>query len=186
MTSPLVSAEVIAASVAALAIVNIRNMVLGSRKTRGIERKTEISPPSSREVLFVLAGLSTLALGVLCGLYIVITFFGLEESYPIGLIQIPQSEPVQAVGVALFVVGSLLFTWSVIARGRYSVSWSMPIDQKLVTWGPYHYVRHPSYTGYFLMFTGIFLAWFNLLCLILFLGIPGYVRVSQREERMLS
>jgi methanethiol S-methyltransferase len=84
-----------------------------------------------------------------------------------------------------FVAGSVLFMWSVLARGRYSVSWSMPIDQKLVTCGPYRYIRHPSYTSYFLMFLGLFLVWFNLLALILFLGIPGYVRVSQREERML-
>jgi len=61
------------------------------------------------------------------------------------------------VGTAIFAAGSALFSWSVLSRGRHSVSCAIPIDQKLVTWGPSRYVRYPSYTGYFLKLVGLFL-----------------------------
>lgn len=54
------------------------------------------------------------------------------------------------------------------------MSWAIPIDQKLVTRGQSRYARYPFYTGYFLMFVGLFLTWFNLLAIILLLGIPGW------------
>lgn len=133
----------------------------------------------------MLAGISTFLLFVFCGLFVVLSLLTLENLSPIGLLQIPQPEVVRESGVVFFVAGSTLFIWSVLARGRYSVSWSMPVDQKLITSGPYRYVRHPSYTGYFLMFIGLFLVWFNLLAAIPLLGIPGYVKISYGEEEML-
>jgi protein-S-isoprenylcysteine O-methyltransferase Ste14 len=92
---------------------------------------------------------------------------------------------VQLVGIALTFSGYFLFIWSVIARGRYSVSWEMPEDQKLVTWGPYRYVRHPSYLGYFLMFVGFFFLWPNVFTLFPFLAIPSYYKITFEEERLL-
>jgi hypothetical protein len=38
-----------------------------------------------------------------------------------------------ALGLFLVAGGVLLFLWSVAARGRYSVSWEMPLNQRLVT-----------------------------------------------------
>jgi protein-S-isoprenylcysteine O-methyltransferase Ste14 len=91
----------------------------------------------------------------------------------------------QLVGVVLTFIGYFLFMWSVIARGRYSVSWEMPEDQKLVTWGPYRYVRHPSYFGYFLMFVGFFFLWPNVFTLFPFSAIPSYFKITFEEERLL-
>ena len=88
-------------------------------------------------------------------------------------------------GLFLMVLGFVLFGWSVLARGRYAVSWEMPEDQRLVTWGPYRFVRHPSYLSYFLMFVGLFLLWLNLLAVIPLLAIPGYVHVAKEEEKLL-
>ena len=62
----------------------------------------------------------------------------------------------------------------------------MPVDHRLITSGPYGYIRHPSYTGYFLMFVGLFLTWFNLIAAIPLLGIPGYVSIAKKEESMLE
>lgn len=184
--TPLIAALVLAVALLALGIVNVSNVIWGSKKRRGIERRAEVSSPTSQPSLpMILVGVATLSLGILCGLYVVLALFGLEESYPLGLLQIPQSEAIRALGAALFAAGCALFSWSVLARGRYSVSWAMPVNHKLVTWGPYKYVRHPSYAGYFLMFIGLFLTWFNLLAIVPLLGIPGYVRISQREEDML-
>jgi protein-S-isoprenylcysteine O-methyltransferase Ste14 len=82
-------------------------------------------------------------------------------------------------------LGFLLFIWSVVARGRYSLSWAMPRDHALVTWGPYRYIRHPSYMGYFLMFLSLPLIMLNPVALLPLTGIPGYLSVARREEELL-
>jgi protein-S-isoprenylcysteine O-methyltransferase Ste14 len=165
--------------------VSITNVFMGLRQTRGIERRAEVSPPSERDAFFLLAVASTFSLFILSVLYVLLAWLGLETAFPLGLVQLPYDAGLQLVGLAVFVIGSGLFIWSVLARGRYSVSWAMPVDHKLITTGPYRYIRHPSYTGYFFMFVGLFLTWFSLLAAIPLSGIPGYVRIAKREEEML-
>jgi protein-S-isoprenylcysteine O-methyltransferase Ste14 len=166
--------------------VNIANVFVGSRHRRGIERRAEVPPPSERNIMFLLVGVSTFSLFALSVLYVLLAWLGLETAFPLSLTQLPHSAVLQLGGLAIFAVGFGLFIWSVLARGRYSVSWAMPVDHKLITSGPYGYIRHPSYTGYFFMFVGLFLTWFNLLAAIPLLGIPGYVRIAKREEEMLE
>ena len=89
-------------------------------------------------------------------------------------------------GSALFAAGAGLFSWSVVARGRYAVGWEMPADHELVVSGPYRYVRHPSYTGYMLMFFGMFFATLDLAAAVPLLGVLGYYILSREEERMLE
>jgi protein-S-isoprenylcysteine O-methyltransferase Ste14 len=92
----------------------------------------------------------------------------------------------QIFGIVLTLAGYFLFIWSVAARGIYAVSWEMPEKQKLVTWGPYQYVRHPSYLGYFLMFFGLFFSWPSFFTLFPLAAVPGYYRVTIEEERLLT
>ena len=91
----------------------------------------------------------------------------------------------QLVGIVLMGAGVFIFVWSVISRGRYAVSWEMPEDHILVTWGPYRYVRHPSYLGYFLMFAGLILTWLNLAAVLPLIAIPGYIGIVPHEEELL-
>ena len=81
--------------------------------------------------------------------------------------------------------GYFLYIWSVLARGQYATSWAMPEDQKLVTWGPYRYVRHPSYLAYFILFIGLFLILLNLIALVPLIAVPGYVHIATVEEELL-
>lgn len=90
-----------------------------------------------------------------------------------------------ALGLAVMGSGFSVFIWSVVARGRHSVSWAMPEDHALITSGPYRYVRHPSYLGYFLMFIGLPFTMQNVLALIPLMAIPGYNTVAVREEALL-
>lgn len=92
---------------------------------------------------------------------------------------------VQIFGIVITALGYFIFTWSVIARGRYATAWDMPENQKLVTWGPYHYVRHPSYISYFIMFFGLFCIWLTWMTLIPIVAIPGYLQIVNGEEKML-
>lgn len=92
---------------------------------------------------------------------------------------------IQVIGILLETVGYFLFLWSVLERGRYATSWEMHEDHKLVTSGPYRYVRHPSYLAYFLMFFGLFFLLLNLVALVPLLAIPGYVSLTTYEEELL-
>ena len=91
----------------------------------------------------------------------------------------------QLLGLVLTLAGYFIFIWSVVARSGYAVSWEMPETQRLVTWGPYRYVRHPSYLGYFLMFFGLFFLWPNLFALLPLVAIPGYFIITFKEEELL-
>jgi protein-S-isoprenylcysteine O-methyltransferase Ste14 len=62
----------------------------------------------------------------------------------------------------------------------------MQKTHKLVTWGPYRFVRHPSYLAYFLLFTGLLVMWPNLLTFVPLVAIPGYIRATDKEERLLE
>jgi protein-S-isoprenylcysteine O-methyltransferase Ste14 len=46
-------------------------------------------------------------------------------------------------------------------------------------------VRHPSYSAYFILFFGFFLAWLSLLTIPCFIAIPGYFLNVETEEKML-
>ncbi|MFC1803718.1 methyltransferase family protein [Thermoproteota archaeon] len=89
------------------------------------------------------------------------------------------------IGVFIFLSGCFLHAWSVRVRGKYSVSWTMPEDHKLIKSAPYSFVRHPSYLGYMLMIIGVTLIWRKWFTLFPWVAIPGYFMVSRREEQLL-
>jgi protein-S-isoprenylcysteine O-methyltransferase Ste14 len=92
---------------------------------------------------------------------------------------------VQGLGLTLFFAGCLLHAWSVAVRGRCAVSWSMSEEQRLITDGPYAFVRHPSYLGYMLMVIGVTAVWQMWFTYIPWVAIPGYYLVSKREDALL-
>nr|VWO98392.1 Homeobox domain-containing protein [Ganoderma boninense] len=52
------------------------------------------------------------------------------------------------VGVAIVFAGALFRLWSFRALGTlFTYEVTIKNDHALITWGPYAYVRHPSYTG---------------------------------------
>ena len=62
----------------------------------------------------------------------------------------------------------------------------MPRAHRLVTWGPYRHIRHPSYTGYFLMFIGLPLLTQSPVYTLPLMAVPGYRHVVEAEERLLA
>lgn len=150
--------------------------------------KTQAELPHPSGISLSLAALGTAAYFLEALLYLVLVFTGLISAIynsPF-YIQYPFMECSQILGLILTASGYFIFIWSVISRGRYSVSWEMPENHTLITWGPYHYVRHPSYLGYFLMFFGFLLLWTNLFTLIPLIAIPGYYRITYAEEELLT
>lgn len=165
------------------ASVNLHNILVTHRRTDRVKSVAEVESPSG--FIVSVAAFGTGVYFVEAFLFQLLVFSG-YGSVLWGLpLRLPSVVHAQFVGVVLTVAGYLLFIWSVRARGRFSVSWAMPVDQKLVTWGPYRFVRHPSYSGYFLMFVGFFLVWSNVLAIIPLFAIYGYYRVSVVEEEFL-
>ena len=73
----------------------------------------------------------------------------------------------QYAGLVLIAVGIILREWSIWVLGKYFTGQVQVREKaKLVTNGPYRYIRHPSYTGGMLSLIGITLAigtWFGAL-----------------------
>ncbi len=87
------------------------------------------------------------------------------------------------VGMALDLAGlALAFVgWRQIHRDYWSKEAG---TGKLVTDGLYRYVRHPQYTGFFLITLGVVIAWATLPLLVLWAVLMVvYVRLAKSEER---
>lgn len=98
------------------------------------------------------------------------------------------SEILGWIGIACLVAGFALFWYSHRTIGRF---WSLRIRVKqahrLVTSGPYDYVRHPLYTAFFIGYLGTLLAlqsWLLALWFPVFFG--SYVLFAVEEEAVME
>jgi protein-S-isoprenylcysteine O-methyltransferase Ste14 len=85
--------------------------------------------------------------------------------------------PTRAVGVWMTLIGMLLvfFGWMKIHKAS-----------GLVTDGIYRYIRHPQYTGIFLIITGWMFRWLNPTLLIMYpILLILYYRLARREEQQV-
>jgi protein-S-isoprenylcysteine O-methyltransferase Ste14 len=85
--------------------------------------------------------------------------------------------PTRAVGVWMTLIGMLLifFGWMKIHK-----------SEGLVTSGIYRYIRHPQYTGIFLIITGWMFRWINPTILIMYpILLILYYRLARREEKQV-
>lgn len=91
--------------------------------------------------------------------------------------------------VALFVLGILIRWWAIIVLGRFfTVDVQIEADHELVDRGPFHLVRHPSYTGVLLAFVGFGLSLMNWIALVVLI-VPIFAAFVYRmnvEEEALS
>ena len=89
-----------------------------------------------------------------------------------------------AVGIVL--AGIALRAWAIVSLGRYfRREVTIEPGQRIVRRGPYRVLRHPSYAGLFLIFTGFGLAfgsWVSaaVALLIVFVGLLPRIRVEER------
>jgi protein-S-isoprenylcysteine O-methyltransferase Ste14 len=165
---------------------NLYNLLKFRRRKKGVKYKAEVKVP--HEPALALATLGTFALFSESAAYSILVFLGKQEIWTDSWLQLHflYDSWVQAVGISLTVFGYFLFIWSVLARGRCFTAWEMSENHSLVTWGPYRYVRHPSYLAYFILFTGLFLTLLNIVAIIPLLAIPGYARITAIEEELLA
>ena len=164
--------------------INLDNLLRYNPTRSATSSRPEIEKRIATPLL--LTGIGTVAFFFESVLFVLIGYWVdlrmLLGSLDLGVMR---SDPLESFGIFVMVLGYAIFIWSVLVRGRYATSWQMPKDHKLVDWGPYRYVRHPSYLAYFLMFLGFLFMWPNVLPLIPLIAIPGYILLTLREEEML-
>jgi len=93
----------------------------------------------------------------------------------------------QAVGLAIFLLGLALAVWARVYLGR---NWGMPmsekVDPELVTTGPYRAIRHPIYSGIILALVGTAVA-VSVYWLIAVILVGAYFTYSAvMEERYMA
>lgn len=186
MLPDLVIAIFLTACLTIFASINLHNITKSSASKQGGKYKAEVERPSGP--IFALAALGTGIFFLESVLYIILVFTGLNTIISNSLLQLqfPLDSWVQSAGILTTAFCYALFIWTVLARGKYATSWEMPENQKLVTWGPYSHVRHPSYLAYFILFIGLFLTLLNLIAVIPFIAIPSYLRIATVEEELLT
>jgi len=92
-------------------------------------------------------------------------------------------------GGIFFFLGTILRLYAIKTLGRF---FTMEIGTReghqMIQSGPYKFIRHPSYTGYFLMILGMGVAYQNLYALLIPLLQIGifFAKRIPLEEKMLS
>jgi protein-S-isoprenylcysteine O-methyltransferase Ste14 len=120
---------------------------------------------------------------VAAGLFVVILHFLAKNGLP----PATQSVSMEWAGVAVATLGIALAFW---ARAALAGSWGMPASQadqpSLVTSGPYHWIRHPIYTGVLLGLIGTAMAISPLLFIPFLVFLVYFIYAAVQEERYLS
>ena len=101
---------------------------------------------------------------------------------------LPLDPPWRGLGAAFGMLGFLLFVWAHLSLGPDFSVFLRPRDEhRLVTEGPYRYVRHPIYSAAFLVATGFFLLSANGLVGLIWLGgaLVFFSWRIPREEAMM-
>ena len=93
-------------------------------------------------------------------------------------------------GAALVLAGFLLRAWAVGKLGAYFTGTVMThAGQRIITDGPYRYVRHPAYTGALLFYAGWGMATGSLVGLIVVVAMIAYAfhrRIQVEEQVMIA
>jgi protein-S-isoprenylcysteine O-methyltransferase Ste14 len=112
----------------------------------------------------------------------------------IPLVALPASTAyiLDGVGLALYLIGSWFTLWARRTLGKYwGISTSRQVklldDHQLIQSGPYAFVRHPMYFGWWLSMLGLTLIYPVWMILLLFIfSVMAFTGRAQREEAALA
>ncbi len=97
---------------------------------------------------------------------------------------------VYLIGIALMFGGIVFRQWAIAVLGRYfSGMIGVQKEQKVVDTGPYHLIRHPSYTGALIFYVGMGLSmqsWAAALVEVIVFGIVYGYRIFVEEKVLIN
>ncbi|MHA2005238.1 MAG: methyltransferase family protein [Candidatus Thorarchaeota archaeon] len=160
-------------------VVNFR----GKEDQGQFEVKTEVPFPSSIEAIGAIATFMVPIASIILILVVPATIY--ETGLNIFFIG---DGFVQVLGIIAYVIGGALLIWSARHMGKFDVSKvAVSNDHYLVDTGPYARVRHPGYTGTFLVVLAVLFLLLNVLLIINLVVAAGYfVYRARLEEKLLS
>ena len=86
---------------------------------------------------------------------------------------------------AVFALGLILRWWAILSLGKFfTVDVAIAADHQLIVRGPYHLVRHPSYSGMMLAFAALavtFQNWLSLACILVPISLALAYRIYVEE-----
>ena len=92
-------------------------------------------------------------------------------------------------GLVVFAAGLTLRWYSIMHLGRFfTVNVAIAADHRLIETGPYRFVRHPSYTGALMAFTGLALClanWASLAVMLIPVFLVFQWRMHVEEDALL-
>ena len=118
-------------------------------------------------------------------------FFAFFAAFSLAWLRVGRGEPrlMFWVGLVVLISGAVLRRLCFRALGQsFTGEVRVRPEQRVVTWGPYRWVRHPSYTAGMLMAVGVGLTlgtWLGAL-VALTLTLAGYLYRVRVEERALA
>ena len=175
----IIAGVLLASSFVLIYIVNFRNVKDGE----SYETRTEVNTATSIEVV---GGLATIVIPFLAIILLVLLPTTVYETvlnfYFLG------DTLLQLVGIFLYIGGGVLLYWSARHLGKFDISRvAVAQDHVLVDTGPYARVRHPGYTGTFLLAFAVLLIMLNILLIVNLVAVAGYYEYRARlEEKLLS
>ena len=160
-------------------VVNFR----GDKVSEPYETKTEIHVPTSIEIVgdivTIIVPLVTIIVLVILPATVyetILNFYFFGDTF------------VQLFGMFLYVGGGALLYWSARHLGKFDTGKiAVAQDHVLIETGPYERIRHPGYTGTFLLALAVFFLLLNVLLLVNLVAAAGYFLYRARlEEKLLS
>ena len=96
----------------------------------------------------------------------------------------------QWLGLLLIILGCAFRQWALINLGRFfSRTVQIESGHKIVTTGPYHWIRHPAYTGMIGVYTGAGMAlgtWLGALTIFVLVTGSLLYRIRVEEQALIS
>jgi protein-S-isoprenylcysteine O-methyltransferase Ste14 len=93
------------------------------------------------------------------------------------------------IGTVIMWQGLLLRLWSIYSLGGlFSTAIGVNSEQRIITSGPYKYIRHPSYMGSLIIFLGFTIAMGNIIGIfttLILMSLGYYLRMDMEEKHLL-
>jgi protein-S-isoprenylcysteine O-methyltransferase Ste14 len=118
-----------------------------------------------------------------------VIFFAPPLEYLYGPQVLPRIIGMELAGLLIILLGLGIRIWTRLTLGwMYSGYLRVKVGQTLVKEGPFRLVRHPGYTGFFIMALGLTIGYSSLMGLIAIplLLLPGLAYRMKVEEKLLS
>jgi protein-S-isoprenylcysteine O-methyltransferase Ste14 len=97
-----------------------------------------------------------------------------------------ENSSLRLIGLILSFTGFSFMNWSVMVLGKqFSVDVTIQEDHKLITKGPYKYIRHPRYLGIIVYFAGVSLVFLSQVSMILLVVLLFVLLWRIRDEEDL-